>query len=126
MQWIDSWSNESLSIMAKDAFVKSHALKSLDAKDEIIKEMQAIHQSCFYRGATSKHFTELLSMYDRIFERKRASLIEKQTYLQGVLLILNRDLQNLTKRQLTLISFLKLRNSNSWNLPRSRNRRIAR
>eukprot|EP00842_Homolaphlyctis_polyrhiza_P004738 jgi/Hompol1/5265/HPOL_004290-RA len=89
MQWMDSWSTESMSLLASNAFTKSSALQSVEDKDALIRELLAIHQSCLVRGSTPKHFSEYLTVYERVYRSKCASLQSKQNYLQGGLKKLN-------------------------------------
>lgn len=89
MQWISSWSSDSMNKLATETFIKSKALQSIKDSEGIVKEMMAIHQSCHYRGATPKHFIEFISMYDKIFMEKKDYLLKKQNYLEGGLKKLN-------------------------------------
>lgn len=89
VQWIDTWSSESMMILAYQSFAKSNALSQMTDKDFVIGELLAIHQSFLSQGATPKHFMEYLAMYEIVYASKKESLVKKQNYLEGGLKKLN-------------------------------------
>jgi dynein heavy chain 2 len=81
---MDTWSQESMGIISQESFSCSESLRTIEDKDMVIKELLAIHQSCFYNGATPKHFIQFLAMYEFVYRTKKECLVRKQKYLEGV------------------------------------------
>ncbi|KAJ3270644.1 Cytoplasmic dynein 2 heavy chain 1 [Terramyces sp. JEL0728] len=83
MLWTENWSSDTMDLMIKNTFSKSAVLKELQEKEILGREILAIHQTCVANGATSKHFMEYLSMYDKVYKVKKDTLQKKQNYLLG-------------------------------------------
>ncbi|KAI8896032.1 dynein heavy chain and region D6 of dynein motor-domain-containing protein [Globomyces pollinis-pini] len=83
MQWMDSWSPDSMNYLVKSAFSKSEVLQKLEDKEIIGKEMLAIHQNSLESGSTPKHFSLFLAMYNIVYKSKREMMKGKQSYLTG-------------------------------------------
>ncbi|KAH9247140.1 hypothetical protein BASA81_015283 [Batrachochytrium salamandrivorans] len=79
--WMSTLSCESMTHLACEAFEKSESLQTLSDKDELIKELLAIHQTSLSRDGTPKHFIEYLSMYEQVYQSKLDSLSKKLSYL---------------------------------------------
>ena len=84
MKWKDRWSPESVGYLAQKAFDQSPALQAIEDKAKLIKGLISIHESnAVCRGATPKHLTEYLAMYEHLYRLQRESLVKRQSYLEG-------------------------------------------
>ncbi|PRP81711.1 hypothetical protein PROFUN_10811 [Planoprotostelium fungivorum] len=80
IQWWDAWGPEGMGlvpIMSLKAM-----LQDLPKKEETVKNIMRIHDSCVNSGATSRHFITLLETYKKIYEQKRQQSIDQQSRLQ--------------------------------------------
>ncbi|KAJ1562887.1 Cytoplasmic dynein 2 heavy chain 1 [Nowakowskiella sp. JEL0078] len=87
LDWFESWSPESMFILAKTSFDQADQMKEILDAPQIIKQMMAIHLTCCSNvsnsGATPRHFVQYISTYKRIFCEKKEGLLNKQRYLGG-------------------------------------------
>ncbi|KAJ3141233.1 Cytoplasmic dynein 2 heavy chain 1 [Geranomyces variabilis] len=81
--WMDSWTPESMSHIAKGSFAASVVLSHLKEQDQLIKQLIQIHGAQTGQGATPKHFTDYLSTYEQVFCTKRTLFESKLKYLGG-------------------------------------------
>jgi dynein heavy chain 2 len=80
LQWVDTWSKESMFEMMTESFNRV-TLTDIPQKDIIMSAMYSIHQA--NPKATPKHFMEFLKVYDRVYHTKKTGLGKKLTYLAG-------------------------------------------
>ncbi|KAJ3146349.1 Cytoplasmic dynein 2 heavy chain 1 [Geranomyces michiganensis] len=81
--WMDSWTSESMSHIAKASFAGSPALSHLKDQDQLIKHLIRVHAAQIGQGATPKHFSDYLSTYEQVFCSKRQLFESKLKYLGG-------------------------------------------
>jgi dynein heavy chain 2 len=87
IQWWDSWTPETFRSIPYMTIGKM--LEDLSNKDQIIKNLISIHESCVHLGATPRQFTTLLNTYKTIYESHRKQSLEQQSHLTAGLNKLN-------------------------------------
>jgi dynein heavy chain 2 len=87
IQWWDSWTPETFRSMPY--LTIGRMLEDLPNKDQIIKNLISIHDSCANIGATPRHFTTLLNTYKALYESHRKQSLEQQSHLTAGLNKLN-------------------------------------
>ena len=87
IQWWDSWTPETFRSIPHMTIGK--LLEDLPNKDQIIKNLIGIHDSCVHLGATPRQFTTLLNTYKKIYESHRKQSLEQQSHLVAGLNKLN-------------------------------------
>ncbi|KAJ3130163.1 Cytoplasmic dynein 2 heavy chain 1 [Nowakowskiella sp. JEL0407] len=85
INWMESWSLESMSTLAKTKFDKDEQFKEVTWLGQTLKLMLQIHLSLNSQSGavTPRHFIQLIETYRKIFCKKKDSLIKKQKYLAG-------------------------------------------
>ncbi len=81
IEWWDSWTREGMSYIPQ--VLLGSMLEELPRKEELLKQILYIHDSCVPAGATPRDYVTLLSTYKTVYDTKRASALEQQSRLQA-------------------------------------------
>ncbi|KAJ3052006.1 Cytoplasmic dynein 2 heavy chain 1 [Rhizophlyctis rosea] len=83
MEWMDSWTTESMRELAESMFAHNQIMAEMKDQGALIKAMVSVHGTCAARGASPKHFGEYVATYERIYCKKRENFHSKQKYLNS-------------------------------------------
>ncbi|KAI8621722.1 dynein heavy chain and region D6 of dynein motor-domain-containing protein [Chytriomyces sp. MP71] len=83
IQWMDSWSSESMKSICEEVFSDSPTLQKLPDREKLIQVILTIHKSRTSNGATAKHLLEYLQTYERVYCSKLQGFEDKLKYLGG-------------------------------------------
>ncbi|KAJ3215292.1 Cytoplasmic dynein 2 heavy chain 1 [Dinochytrium kinnereticum] len=81
IQWMDTWTQESMEVLIRDSFSHNQLLTEIKDIDTIVKTLLAIHNTCSSRGATLRNLINYIKTYEHIYSLKSEEYQGKLKYL---------------------------------------------